>query len=100
MSSGLQQHSITKDHTLTVLWPTCKRSMALDIVHSKLHATIITEPMLCMLSWKAGEKDHGQRRYHHFQGIRSAAIRHPGSLYRPQAPAAASPAGPGIAVVP
>src|SRR5262245_41274305 len=72
--------------------------MALDILCSKLHATMLTELVLCCLSWKTGEEDHRQRRYHQHQGIGLAVIRHRGSLYRSQVPIAASPVGLGIAV--
>src|SRR5262252_5989110 len=72
--------------------------MALDISCSKLHATMLTELVLCFLSCKAGEEDHRQWRYHQHQGIRSAVVRYRGGFHRSQIPVAASPVGPGIAV--
>src|SRR5918999_5247444 len=99
MSNGLQKHGDeTKDYMSTLWWPICKRSMALPIVHSKLHATMLTAPVLCVLYCRAGKEDDRQRRYRQRQGVRPAMVRHWGSLHRSQVPVAASPVVPGIAV--
>src|SRR5713101_25863 len=46
----LNIYSVSQDHTVTILWPTHKRSMALAILYGKLHATMLTESVLCILS--------------------------------------------------
>src|SRR5438874_120041 len=72
--------------------------MALDILCSKLHATMLTKSVFFLLYWRVGKEDHRQRWYHHRQGVGPALVRHRGSLYRPQVPVATAPVGPGITV--
>src|SRR5215510_8611442 len=74
------------------------QSKALDILWGKLHAIMLVEPRLGLFSWKSGEEEHCQRRYHQRQGVGLAVVRHRGGLHRSQVPIATSPIGSSITV--